>query len=242
MASDLQSLRVEAEGEKLRTALLNSLSHDLRTPLVSVIGALSGLTEDAVPEASRRALAETGLDEARRLDRYVQNLLNMTRLEYGALRPRRSSVDLREIVGSARADLARVLERHRVVVELPRDLPRLDADPVLIGQALANVLENAAKYAPAGSTIHVGAKQSASTVILAVSDEGPGIPEAEREKVFDLFYRVAEGDRRPTGTGLGLAIVRGFIEAHGGRVRACAGAQGRGTTIEMDIPAAQGDA
>jgi two-component system sensor histidine kinase KdpD len=230
-------MRVEAEGEKLRTALLNSLSHDLRTPLVSVIGALTGLESD-VPEASRRALVETGLDEARRLDRYVQNLLNMTRLEYGALQPRRSSVEASELIGTARTDLRTTLADHRIEVDLPHDLPQLDVDPVLIGQALANVLENAAKYAPAGSVIIIDGKAAGDRVILGVTDEGPGIPEAEREKVFDLFYRVTEGDRRPTGTGLGLAIVRGFVEAHDGRVRALAGRQGRGTRIEMELPAA----
>lgn len=238
MAADLEDLRVEAEGEKLRTALLNSLSHDLRTPLVSVIGALSGLDDDAVPAEGRRELVATGLDEARRLDRYVQNLLNMTRLEYGALKPRRTTVDLREVVGAVRMDLARVLQSHTVALDLPRDLPNVDADPVLIGQAVANVLENAAKYSAAGSTITVTAEAGPDTVRLAVSDHGPGIPEAERDKVFDLFYRVGEGDRRPTGTGLGLAIVRGFVEAHGGTVRALPGPDGRGTTIEMNLPIA----
>jgi two-component system sensor histidine kinase KdpD len=235
MATDLQTLRIEAEGERLRTALLNSLSHDLRTPLVSVIGALSGLESD-LPDADRKSLASSGLDEARRLDRYVQNLLNMTRLEYGALKPKRSHVDVREIVGSARSDLKTTLAAHHLVVDLPADLPGIDADPVLISQALTNVLENAAKYAPAGSTIRLGARTSNGMVTLAVTDKGPGIPETEREKVCDLFYRVGEGDRRPTGTGLGLAIVRGFVEAHGGRVRALAGPAGRGTSIELDLP------
>ena len=240
MAAAIEDMRIETEGERLRTALLNSLSHDLRTPLVSVIGALSGLNDDSVSPAGRRALVETGLDEAKRLDRYVQNLLNMTRLEYGALKPRRTTVDLREVVGAVRMDLARVLHGHVVQLELPRELPSIDADPVLIGQAVANVLENAAKYSPAGSKVTITASSGPETVTLAVSDEGPGIPEAEREKVFDLFYRVEEGDRRPTGTGLGLAIVRGFVEAHGGRVRAVAGPDGRGTTIEIELPMAQG--
>ncbi|MEP7240005.1 MAG: ATP-binding protein, partial [Devosia sp.] len=126
----------------------------------------------------------------------------------------------------------------RVSVELPPDLPRLDADPVLIGQAIANVLENAAKYAATGTTIHIGATHDAGMVTLRIADEGPGIPEAEREKVFDLFYRVGEGDRRPSGTGLGLAIVRGFIEAHGGTVRAMAGPGDRGTMVAMSLPVA----
>ncbi|MGN6156734.1 MAG: ATP-binding protein, partial [Devosia sp.] len=237
LATDLQNLRVEAEGEKLRTALLNSLSHDLRTPLVSVIGAFSGLAEDLSP-ADRAALIDAGLDEAKRLDRYVQNLLNMTRLEYGALWPKRSVVDLRELIGAARADLKRPLEGHAITVDIPVDLPHADVDPVLIGQALGNVLENAAKYAPAGSAINIAARSNGPMLTLSISDQGPGIPVAERDRVFDMFYRVNEGDRRPTGTGLGLAIVRGFVQAHGGRVRALAGRDGRGTTIEMDLPAA----
>jgi two-component system sensor histidine kinase KdpD len=238
MAADLQTMRVEAEGEKLRSALLNSLSHDLRTPLVSVIGAFTGLEGD-VTEASRRALVDTGLDEARRLDRYVQNLLNMTRLEYGALKPKLGNVDTAELIGTARADLRVALAGHMIDVDLPPGLPQLHVDPVLIGQALANVLENAAKYAPPGSTIRIEGRSTAGMVILAVTDEGPGIPQAERAKVFDLFYRVTEGDRRPTGTGLGLAIVRGFVEAHGGTVRALPGPGGRGTRIEIELPAAQ---
>jgi two-component system sensor histidine kinase KdpD len=241
IAADLENMRVEAEGEKLRTALLNSLSHDLRTPLVSVIGALSGLKDAAVSAESRRELVDTGLDEAKRLDRYVQNLLDMTKLEYGALKPRRASVDMLEIVGAVRHDLVHVLAGHQIAVELPRDLPDIHVDPVLIGQAVANVLENAAKYAPTGSTITLRARVVADMLTLAVSDEGPGIPSEERDKVFDLFYRVGEGegDRRPTGTGLGLAIVRGFVEAHGGRVSALAGSGGRGTTIEIALPIAK---
>lgn len=239
MAADIENLRVEAEGEKLRTALLNSLSHDLRTPLVSVIGALSGLADEDLPAPVRKALVESGLDEARRLDRYVQNLLDMTRLEYGALTPRRVAADLREIIGTVRTGLGRVLAGHRVMIDMPADLPRVDVDPVLIGQAVANVLENAAKYAPPDTGITVSARARGTKVVLEVSDEGPGIPEAERDRVFDLFYRVGEGDRRPSGTGLGLAIVRGFVEAHGGRVRALPGPGGRGTTIEMELPMAQ---
>lgn len=203
-----------------------------------MIGAFSGLSDDLSP-ADRTALVEAGLDEARRLDRYVQNLLNMTRLEYGALRPKRSVVDVRELIGTARADLRRPLEGHAITVDVPVDLPHADIDPVLIGQALGNILENAAKYAPAGRAIRIAARSNGTMLTLSVSDEGPGIPVAERDRVFDMFYRVNEGDRRPTGTGLGLAIVRGFVQAHGGHVRALAGPDGRGTTIEMDLPVAQ---
>ncbi|MFD1942673.1 sensor histidine kinase [Paradevosia shaoguanensis] len=238
MAGDLENLRVQAEGEKLRSALLNSLSHDLRTPLVSVIGAISSLGEPGLRPEDRRALLETALDEARRLDRYVQNLLNMTRLEYGALAPRSTAVELREVVGAARHDLQRVLKGHSVRIDLPRDLPRVEADPVLLTQAIANVLENAAKYSPPGSEILISGSTKGGDVTLAVADAGPGIPAAEREKVFELFYRVTEGDRRPSGTGLGLAIVRGFVEAMGGKVRADENPTGQGAVISITLPLA----
>jgi two-component system sensor histidine kinase KdpD len=240
LAAELEGARVSAESERLRAALLNSVSHDLRTPLVTVIGALAALAEGdgGIPEDNRRDLAQAGLEEARRLDRYVQNLLDMTKLGHGSLKPRRAAIDLRELIGHARADLARVLSGHRLDVDMPRDLPRADIDPVLIGQAIANVLENAAKYAPSGTTIRVGAHAEPHEVVLTITDEGPGIPEADRERVFDLFYRVRRGDGQPAGTGLGLAIVRGLIEAHGGTARALPGAAGTGTTIELRLPAA----
>ena len=218
-----KSLLIELGTEELPPRALDELS------AAFLRGICDGLAKRGI---------EAGLDEAKRLDRYVQNLLNMTRLEYGALKPRRSAVDLREAIGSARADLARVLEGHRLDIDLPSGLPRVDVDPVLIGQAIANVLENATKYAPAGSPIRLSAAQQGADVKLAITDEGPGIPQGEREKIFDLFYRVGEGDRRPSGTGLGLAIVRGFVEAHGGQVRATSGPGGLGTTIEMSLPVA----
>ncbi|WP_291547286.1 ATP-binding protein [Bosea sp. (in: a-proteobacteria)] len=229
---------MSAEGEKLRGALLNSVSHDLRTPLVTVIGAVSSLAEadGALEAADRRELTMTALDEARRLDRYVQNLLDMTRLGHGALAPKREAVDLREILGVVRNDLKRVLAGHRLLVETPRDLPPLHADPVLIGQAIANIVENAAKYAPAGTSIAIKARPDGDMAEIAITDEGPGIPEAERERVFDLFHRVAEGDSRPAGTGLGLSIVKGLVEAHGGTVAARAGPDGRGTAIVIRLP------
>jgi two-component system sensor histidine kinase KdpD len=238
LAGELANARVSAEGEKLRGALLNSVSHDLRTPLVTVIGAVSSLaeTDGVLGAADRRELTMTALDEARRLDRYVQNLLDMTRLGHGALAPKRAAVDLREILGVVRTDLERVLARHRLVIETPRDLPPLHVDPVLIGQAIANIVENAAKYAPAGTSITIAARADGAMAEIAVTDEGPGIPEAERERVFDLFHRVAEGDSRPAGTGLGLSIVRGLVEAHGGTARAEAGPGGRGAAIVIRLP------
>lgn len=243
LASDLQDARVKAEGDKLRAALLNSVSHDLRTPLVTVIGAITTLagTEAALKPEDRAELIGTALDEARRLDRYVQNLLDMTRLGHGALEPKRASVDLREIVGRVRADLSRLTEGRPVAVDMPRDLPRVLVDPVLIGQALANVMENAAKYAPPESPIAITARTEGAMVRLTVTDEGPGIAPGDRDRVFDPFHRAARGDGAPAGTGLGLAIVRGFVEAHGGTVAIGAGPGGRGAAVSMTLPCA-GDA
>ncbi|EJW11607.1 Osmosensitive K+ channel histidine kinase KdpD [Rhodovulum sp. PH10] len=239
LTADLEARRLEAEGEKLRAALLNSVSHDLRTPLVSVIGALTGLADadGSLPPESRRELTATALDEARRLNRFVQNLLDMTRLGYGALTLRRSPVELREIVGRARADLARPLAGHPVEIDIPRDT-LVDVDPVLIGQAVTNVLENAAKYAPPGTPVRIAAATAEGRVTLSIGDQGPGIPPEDAERVFDLFYRVRHGDGEPAGTGLGLAIVRGLVEAHGGSVRAHPGDGSRGTVMELVLPAA----
>ncbi len=244
LAADLQDTRVQAETEKLRAALLNSVSHDLRTPLVSIIGAASTLAAhgEGLSSADQHDLSDTVLSEAQRLNRYVQNLLDMTRLGYGALTPRRAATDLREIVGSVRADLASALEDRRLIVDIESDLPPLDVDPVLIAQALANVMENAAKYTPRGATITVRAGRGAHGFVdLTIADEGPGIPTEDRAKVFDHFYRVRAGDGQPAGTGLGLAIAKGFVEAHGGAIRADAAENGRGAAIIMSLPIAQRD-
>ncbi|MDH7795076.1 MULTISPECIES: sensor histidine kinase KdpD [unclassified Beijerinckia] len=240
LAADVEATKVRAEGEKLQTALLNSVSHDLRTPLVSVIGALTAISDSNAPlsDEDKRVLNAGALDEARRLDRYVQNLLDMTKLGYGALRPKSTPVDLREIVGRARGELARTLTLHPLTVEMAADLPRVHVDPVLIGQALVNVLDNAAKFSPDGSPIIIRAREDNGFVRLDVIDRGPGIPLEDREKVFDMFHRLRQEDGQPAGTGLGLAIVRGLVEAHGGTVEAQTGDDGIGTTIRLRLPIA----
>jgi two-component system, OmpR family, sensor histidine kinase KdpD len=242
LSEEVARARVAAESDKLRAALLNSVSHDLRTPLVTVIGAASTLADSyaALDDATRKELVASALDEARRLDRYVQNLLDMTRLGHGALKPRRTPVDIREIVGSVRADLGRILACHTIRVDIPKGMPPVNVDPVLIGQALANLMENAAKYAPAGTTITVTAKAAGDTAVLSVMDEGPGIPAADRTRVFDLFHRAAQGDGAPAGTGMGLAIVKGLVEAHGGTVAAEDGQNSRGASMNMRLPLAAG--
>ncbi|SKA17672.1 sensor histidine kinase [Consotaella salsifontis] len=242
LASDMEETRLLSETERLRAALLSSVSHDLRTPLVSIIGAASSLLEagDALTDAGRHALAETIFEEGERLNRYVQNLLDMTRLSYGALKIRRETIDVREILGGAARRLAHALGTHRLVVDLPEDLPLVDGDPVLLEQVITNVLDNAAKYAPAETDIAVSAMAAAGRMALSISDEGPGIPLEDRRKVFDMFYRVRAGDGQKAGTGLGLAICQGILDAHGGSIRAePAHDDGGGTRIVIELPVAE---
>ncbi|MCG5481885.1 MAG: two-component sensor histidine kinase, partial [Ensifer alkalisoli] len=241
LVSDLQDSRILAETERLRSALLSSVSHDLRTPLVSIIGSASSLIEadDALGSNGRRQLAETIKEEGDRLNRYVQNLLDMTRLGYGALKLNRQPSEARELVGAAAHQLGSALRSHVLVLDVADDLPAVDVDPILMQQVFANVLDNAAKYAPSGSTITVTGSTGKNGLAIAVSDEGPGIPPADRERVFDMFYRVRAADGQRAGTGLGLAICKGIIDAHGGSIRAeSARADGTGTRIEIRLPLA----
>ena len=248
LAADMEQTRLLAETESLRAALLSSVSHDLRTPLVSIIGPATSLvaSDRDLGESGRRAMAETIRDEGERLNRYVQNLLDMTRLGYGALKVAREPVDLREVAGRALLRMQRDLAAQRVVRHLPASLPDVVADPVLLDQVVTNILDNAAKYAPAGSDVTIVAAETEDSVVLTISDEGPGIPEAERARVFDMVFRVRSGDARPGGTGLGLAIAKGIVEAHGGSIRAePARADGSGTRIAIALSknaAQRGDA
>ncbi len=239
LVADLEETRVLSESERLRSALLSSVSHDLRTPLVAIIGSASTLLDEQAPlqPAARRELVETIREEGERLNRYVQNLLDMTRLGYGAVVPKRDWIDPREAVGRAQRQLAQPLAGHPLQVDTAGAPQALLADPVLLEQVLVNVLDNAAKYAPHGSPIRLEMTQAGDRAIIAVADEGPGIPAAERERVFDMFYRVRAGEGERTGTGLGLAICRGLVEAHGGTIRAeAARPDGGGTRIVITLP------
>jgi two-component system sensor histidine kinase KdpD len=227
-----------SETERLRSALLSSVSHDLRTPLVSIIGSATGLAsrDGALSGNDRAQLVQTILEESERLNRFVQNLLDMTRLGYGALQPNREWVDLREIVGRALKQMAGPLASLKVEVRIPEDTPVLHVDPILIEQVLVNILDNAAKYSPPGGRIEIAATMDGAQVRVGVSDEGPGIQPEARDTVFDVFYRVRAGDQQAAGTGLGLSICRGLIEAHGGRIEALPGPGGLGTTIAFWLP------
>lgn len=237
LADDLAHARVTSETERLRTALLSSVSHDLRTPLVSILGAAEGLAQPGLTEHGRDVLAETIRDEGDRLDRYIQNLLDMTRLGHGALKLKTLATDLRELVGSARNRLRGTLRGHPVEVAIPTDMAMAQVDPVLIEQVLVNILDNACKYAGAGSPIRIAAQQQHGRAILSVEDEGPGLPMGAAAHVFDMFWRAEQGDGGQAGTGLGLAICKGIVEAHGGTIRAEAvHPDGCGTRIVMELP------
>jgi two-component system sensor histidine kinase KdpD len=227
LAKDVDQARMLAETEKLRSALLTSISHDLRTPLALIIGAVSSLKSYGTlyDENTRAELLDTAIDEAERLNRYVANLLDMTQLDAGALSPRREPCDLQDLAGAALRRCAKALAQHKVKLAIPANLPLLMLDNVLMEQVLANLLDNAAKYTPAGSTIELSAAQFKFSLVIAVRDEGPGIPEADLQRVFDKFFRTrpkgdGAGDSSRGGTGLGLAICRGFVEAMGGRIYA----------------------
>jgi two-component system, OmpR family, sensor histidine kinase KdpD len=222
LAAQLDETRVLRETERLRAALLTSLSHDLRTPLASVLGTLTSLRsfDRGFDQATRDELLATAQEEAERLSRFVDNLLDMTRLEAGALEARRDAVDLGDIVGSAARHAGKVLGRRKLRIAIAPDLPMLRLDFVLLEQALVNLLDNAAKYAPPETPITIAAARTPLEVRLTVSDEGIGIPPEDLERIFDKFYRVKAGDHQRAGTGLGLAICRGFIEAQGGTITA----------------------
>jgi len=243
-AASLEAARVAGETERLRTALLSSVSHDLRSPLASVIGAASSLTAygDSLSDADRRELLESIRSESERLDRYIQNLLDMTRLGSGPMKLQRDWVALEEILGSALARLRKLFPSIEVVAELAPSLPPLFVHPALVEQALFNVLENAAKFSPEGAPLRLHARREGDRLLLDVTDRGPGIPEEERRRIFDLFYSAARGDRgggAARGSGLGLTIVRGMVGAHGGKVEALPGEGGTGTTIRMSLPLAE---
>jgi two-component system sensor histidine kinase KdpD len=241
LARGLAEARVLNETERLRAALLTSISHDLRTPLASILGTVSSLRSyaDRYGPAEREELLATLQDEAERLNRFVGNLLDMTRLESGAIALTLDLVDVAEIVGSALERAGTVLARHRVAVDIAADLPMLRLDALLFEQVLFNLLDNAAKYAPPDSRVDVRARREGEQVAIEVADQGPGIPPAELERVFDKFYRVHAQDGRRAGTGLGLAICRGFVEAQGGRIDARNRRDGTGAvlTIRMPVPA-----
>ena len=223
------------ETDRLRTALLNSVSHDLRTPLASIKASASSLLDREIQwsDAERDEFLATINAEVDRLTHLVHNLLDMSRIEAGALDPRLVESSVAEVVGPV-VRRARAASRQRVDVDVPDELPAVLVDAVRLDQVLTNLLDNARAYA-AGSPVQVVARQAGGTVELRVVDHGPGIPGPERERIFDQFYRLKGGGRRPEGTGMGLAICRGIVEAHGGRLRVET-TPGGGATFLLTLP------
>ena len=240
LAAELEEARLVSQREQLRAALLSSVSHDLRTPLSSVIGAASSLLayESSFREDDRRLLLRSIVEEAERLDRHIQNLLDMTRLGQGQLELQRDWEDVRDLVSAASRRLRLGTRNLRLETTVTDDAELIYVHGDLLEQVFINLLDNAARYSPEQGTIRVNARRDGSAVIIEIADAGPGIPESERKKVFDPFYRMRESDRK-SGTGLGLSICRGIARAHGGDVTAHATAGGTGALLRLKLPQLQ---
>jgi two-component system sensor histidine kinase KdpD len=212
------ALAVAAETERVRSTLLASISHDLRTPLAVMAGASSSLAEagERMGAAERQSLAQSLFRQAQELSGQVDKLLQMTRLESGAIELQRDWVSLPEIAGAVLARLKERLAEHRLIVDLPADFPLLRVDAGLIEQALGNLLENAAKHTPAGTLVRLRAEKSGGEAVISVEDYGPGLPDGDVERVFAKFARGAS-EASGGGVGLGLAICRAMVRLHGGR-------------------------
>ncbi len=235
LSEEAQNARVRAETERMRNAILSSVSHDLRTPLATITGAASSLAEEQreLDPAARRELSRSIYREANRLDRLLKNLLDMMRIEAGAVQLSREWHPMDEVVGAALARLEGRLHDHTVSTAFPADLPLVLVDGVLLEQVVINLVENAMKYAPSGSTIDVSASAIGREIVVEVADRGPGIPSGEEARIFDKFYRGRLA--REGGVGLGLTICRGIVEAHGGRIWA-ENHSGGGALFRFSIP------
>jgi two-component system sensor histidine kinase KdpD len=233
LAERSRESEVEVEAERLRTALLSSLSHDMRTPLASIEGAASTLLQETEPAAAaRRDLAATIVQESHRMGRLVANLLDMIRVEAGSLQVHKEWQLLADAVGVALLRTEEQLRGHPVATAFPPDLPLVPMDEILLEQVFVNLLENAAKHTPAGTPIEVGAESRPGEVIAYVADRGPGLPAGEEESIFRKFHR---GGGSAGGIGLGLTICRGIVTAHGGRIWA-ENRSGGGAIFRIALP------
>jgi two-component system, OmpR family, sensor histidine kinase KdpD len=236
MAIDAAEARIQAEAEQVRSSLLSSVSHDLKTPLAAIAGASSSLLQSSTTdEATRRQLSETIYDEATRLNRLLENILQMSRLDCGESSTNRQWHVLEEIVGSALHRTRRELERHSVTLRLAERLPLLYVDGLLLEQVFVNLLENAARYTPDGTSIRISASQDNNWLVVSVADSGPGLVPGTENRVFDRFFRVASSADAGRGSGLGLAICRAIAQRHGGTITA-ANLQSGGAEFVLRLP------
>lgn len=241
LAGDAVETETLKRTDRFRSALMNSVSHDLRTPLSTVLGSATTLIDygDTLKPAVRKDLLLSIKEEAERLSRYVGDLLDMTRLEGGALNVRSDWIDARDVLNAAADRVSRRLGRRRMTRDFPDRLTAVPADQALLEQALVNILENAIAYSPDDTTIELAAYEDRGSVVISIEDEGQGIPTAELECVFDKFRRMEEPSDRSKGAGLGLAIAKGFVEAMNGRIAAASPIyEGKGTRILISLPKA----
>ena len=238
LVGDLDRAERRVEADRLRSALLTSISHDLKTPLAAIFGAAGTLKQFSgdLNDQARVDLITTIVEEAERLNRFIANLLDMTKLESGAVKPNAALHDVAEIVGSALQRAGKVLSRHKVEVDLASDLPMLDLDPVLFEQVLFNLLDNAAKYSPAETSVLIEGWREDDAVELQIVDHGSGIPPDQLGRIFEKFHRAQREDQVLAGTGLGLAISRGFIEAMGGTLIAANRSDRSGAVFTISLP------
>jgi len=234
-----QKISLMQSAEKLQNALLNSISHDLRTPLVAITGALTALDENYIglDESARNSLIDNARGEADRLNRLVGNLLNMTRIESGAIKLNLEPSDVQDLIGTAIEQLGARASKHQINIHIPADFPLVQMDFSLMVQVIVNLLENAIKYSAENSLIEVSASAADSKARLKIFDRGVGIPTDDLNRIFDKFYRVQRPEN-VSGTGLGLSISKGIVEAHGGIIRALNRENG-GTVIEIELPLGQ---
>jgi two-component system sensor histidine kinase KdpD len=221
LAIEAADARIEAEAEHVRSSLLSSVSHDLKTPLASIAGASSSLLEaPGLDEATRRQLLETVADEAARLNRLLENILQMSKLDAGVAASNMQWHVLEEVIGSALHRTRRELAEHEVAVDLPADMPLLWLDGLLMEQVFVNLLENAARYTPVGTKVRVSASIDSRFVRISVADNGPGFPKGAENRIFDKFFRATPSADGGRGSGLGLAICRAIATNHGGEINA----------------------
>jgi two-component system sensor histidine kinase KdpD len=239
-----EEARLAAESERLRSALLTSLSHELKTPLAVILGSASSLMElrGNLRVGAAEELLRSILEEGELLNQQIANLLDMSRVESEGVRPERHPSDLGGIIGSALDRAKRVLSYHDVAVEIPDNIPNVDVDAILMEKALFNILENAARYTPSGTTVTLSALHRHGSVILMICDEGSGIEPKDLPYLFEKFYRGGSGKRKPWGTGLGLAISRGFLQAMGATITASNRHDRSGALFSIELQASEGKA
>lgn len=241
LAEETVQQAARLEGERYREALLSSISHDLRTPLATITGAVTGLRQlgDRMTADNRDDLLQSIEEESGRMSRFVANLLDMTRIEAGTLKPKQDWVDATDVIQSAVERTRKYAPGRVIETGIAQDLPLIRGDSVLLSQVLFNLLDNAVKYG-GEDPINVYARRDGTDVLISVTDLGKGIPSEDLDRVFEKFYRRGKPDGRAPGTGLGLSIARGFVEAMGGRIHAESPAwKKKGTRITMRFPEAE---